>query len=110
MLSLPPHLSHLFMLSVAALIFHTLLWARNAPFLWSQRRIILTVVLIAEVWAVISDPIGGHWRAWVFNPEKVIGLWFMQVMPLEDFFGMAVVSSASACAVLVFGYSPRRWV
>jgi lycopene cyclase domain-containing protein len=107
---IPSHLSHLFMLSMAALIFHALLWVRNAHFLWSQRRIILTVVLIAELWAVVSDPIGGHWRAWVFNPEKVIGLWFMQVMPLEDFFGMAVVSSASACAVLVFGCSPRRWV
>jgi hypothetical protein len=31
-------------------------------------------------------------------------------MPIEDFFGIAVVSSAAACAVLVFGYGPRRWI
>jgi hypothetical protein len=31
-------------------------------------------------------------------------------MPLEDFIGIAVTSSATACAVLVFGYSSRRWV
>jgi hypothetical protein len=31
-------------------------------------------------------------------------------MPLEDFFGAAVISSAAACAVLVFGYGPKRWV
>lgn len=110
MLFIPEHLSHLFMLSVAALLFHGILWLRNGPFLWRNRRIILQVVAIAEVWMVITDPIGGHWGAWVFNPEKVVGIWFWQVMPLEDFLGIAVVSSAAACAILVFGYSKRGWI
>ncbi len=48
--------------------------------------------------------------AWYFDPDKVIGIWFFEVMPIEDFFGIAVVSSAAACAVLVFGYGPRRWI
>jgi lycopene cyclase domain-containing protein len=107
---LPTHLSHLTFLTVAGLIFHAILWARNTPFLWQQRRIILTVVLLAEVWTLITDPIGGYWRAWIFNPDKVLGLWLFDVTPIEDFLGMAVVSSAAACAVLVFGYSPRRWI
>ncbi len=107
---LPEQLSHLFMLSVAGLLFHALLWARNGRFLWRNRRIILTVVAIAEVWMLITDPIGGHWGAWYFTPTKVLGIWFFQVMPLEDFLGIAVVSSAAACAILVFGYSKRRWI
>jgi lycopene cyclase domain-containing protein len=107
---LPTQYSHLFMLTVAALLFHGILWARNARFLWSRRRIILTVVLIAEVWMAITDPIGGHWRAWTFDQDKVLGIWFFEVMPLEDFFGIAVTSSAAACATLVFAYSPRRWI
>lgn len=104
------NLSHLLMLLVAGIVFHLLLWVRNGRFLWSQRRTILTVVLIAEVWLLITDPIGGHWGAWIFNPERVLGLWLFGVMPIEDCLGMAVVSSAAACGVLVFGYSPRRWV
>ena len=107
---LPEHLTHFFMLSVAAVVFHALLWIRNGPFLWRNRRIILWVVAIAEVWMVITDPIGGHWGAWYFTPEKVVGIWFLDVMPIEDFFGIAVVSSAAACATLVFGYGPRRWI
>ncbi|HRW11436.1 MAG TPA: lycopene cyclase domain-containing protein [Caldilineaceae bacterium] len=107
---LPSQFSYLFMLIVAALIFHGILWARNAPFLWRNRRIIFTVVAIAEVWMVITDPIGGHWGAWYFTPTKVLGIWFLQVMPLEDFLGAAVVSSAAAAAILVFGYSKRRWI
>jgi lycopene cyclase domain-containing protein len=87
-----------------------MLWARNWRFLWAHRRIILTVVAIAEVWTLITDPIGGWWRAWIFDPEKVFGLWIFTYMPVEDLLGMAVVSSAAACAVLVFGYSPRRWI
>lgn len=107
---LPEPLTHFFMLSVAAVVFHALLWIRNGPFLWRNRRIILWVVAIAEVWMVITDPIGGHWGAWYFTPEKVVGIWLFEVMPIEDFFGIAVVSSAAACATLVFGYGPRRWI
>jgi len=106
---LPEQFSHLFMLTVAALIFHAILWARNRRFLWRNRRIMLTVVALAEVWMISTDPIGGHWGAWYFTPSKVIGIWFLQVLPQEDFFGIADVSSAAAAAVLVFGYSKRRW-
>lgn len=107
---IPEQFSHLFLLIVSGLIFHGLLWTRNAAFLWRHRAVILKIILIAEVWMLIVDPIGGHWRAWVFNPDRVLGIWFWQVAPLEDFIGMAVTSSAAACAVLIFGYSPRRWV
>lgn len=107
---LPEQYTHLFMLTVAAVVFHALLWIRNGPFLWRNRHIIFTVVIIAELWMVITDPIGGYWGAWNFAPEKVIGIWFLGLMPLEDFLGIAVVSSAAACATLVFGYSPRRWI
>ena len=103
-------LTNLAMLIIAGLVFHTMLWLRNGHFLWSKRKIILQVVLIAELWMLISDPIGGHMRAWIFNPDKVLGIWFFQVMPIEDFLGIAVVSSATACAILVFGYSPRKWI
>ncbi|MDX1521546.1 MAG: hypothetical protein R3264_07955 [Anaerolineae bacterium] len=110
MSAVPAQYHHLTLLLIAAMIFHGILWARNAPYLWSQRRVILTVVAIAEVWMLITDPIGGWWGAWFFNPDKVLGVWFLQVMPVEDFFGIAVVASAAASAVLVFGYSPRRWI
>lgn len=108
--AIPEQFSHLFLLSVAAMIFHGLLWARNSRFLWRNRRVIFAVVAIAELWMVITDPIGGHWGAWYFTPSKVLGIWFLQVMPLEDFLGIAVVSSAAASAILVFGYSKRRWI
>lgn len=107
---IPAQFSYLFQLIGFGLIFHSILWARNAPFLWSQRRTILKVILLAEVWMLLTDPIGGYWGAWFFDPAKVLGLWFWQVMPLEDFLGIAITSSAAACAMLVFGYSPRRWV
>lgn len=107
---IPEHFSYLFMLTVAGLIFHGMLWARNARFLWRNRRIILTVVAVAELWMLITDPIGGHWGAWYFTPTKVLGIWFFTVMPLEDFLAIGVVSSAAACAILVFGYSSRRWI
>lgn len=110
MSSFPAQYSYFLMLTVAAIIFHGMLWLRNAPFLWRNRRTILTVVAFAEVWMAITDPIGGHWGAWYFDPNKVVGLWFLEVMPIEDFFGIAVVSSAAACAILVFSYSPRRWI
>ena len=107
---IPESLTHLALLLIAALLFHVILWARNSRYLWSQRWLILRVVLIAEVWMLITDPIGGHMGAWYFNPEQVLGIWFLKVMPIEDFFGIAVVSSAAACAILVFGYGPRRWI
>jgi hypothetical protein len=59
---------------------------------------------------LITDPIGGTWGAWYFAPDKVLGIWLFTYMPIEDVFGVAVTSSAAACAVLVFGYSPRRWI
>ena len=98
------------MLIVAVLLFHVVLWLRNGPFLWRNRRIIFSVVAIAELWMLITDPIGGYWGAWYFAPDKVLGIWLFEVMPIEDLFGVAVVSSAAACAVLVFGYSQRRWI
>lgn len=107
---LPAQYSHIFMLIVAAVLFHLLLWLRNGRFLWQNRRIIFIVVAIAEVWMLITDPIGGYWCAWYFAPEKILGIWILPYMPIEDLFGIAVISSAAACAVLVFGYSPRRWI
>lgn len=104
------HLSHLTMLLVAGVLFHAILWARNAAFLWSRRRVILRVVGLAELWMLLTDPIGGAWGAWFFDPGKILGLWLLGVMPVEDLLGIAVVSSTAACAVLVFGYSPRRWI
>jgi lycopene cyclase domain-containing protein len=98
------------MLTVAAVAFHAILWARNGRFLWRKRRIILTVIAIAELWMLITDPIGGQWGAWYFAPDKVLGVWLFGVMPIEDLFGVAVVSSSAACATLVFGYGPRRWI
>lgn len=107
---IPPHLSYLTMLMIAAILFHGILWARNARFLARNWRIILFVVTIAELWMLITDPIGGHWGAWYFTPTKVLGIWFFGVMPLEDFLAIGVVSSAAACAILVFGYSKQRWI
>lgn len=107
---LPTHYSHLILLCVFGLLFHSLLWARNGRYLWSQRRLIAKIIVIGEIWMVITDPIGGHWGAWIFDPTRVLGIWFLGVMPLEDFLGAAIVSSAAACGVLVFGYGPRRWI
>jgi lycopene cyclase domain-containing protein len=104
------HVSHLTMLIAAGVIFHSILWARNAAFLWARRRVILQVIGVAELWMLITDPIGGFWGAWFFDPAKVLGLWLFQVMPIEDLLGIAIVSSAAACAVLVFSYGPRRWI
>ena len=97
-------------LIAAAIILHGILWARNAAFLWSRRQIILAIVVIAELWQLITDPIGGLWGAWFFDPDKILGVWLFEVVPIEDLLGIAVVSSAAACAVLVFGYGPRRWI
>lgn len=94
----------------AAIVLHAILWARNARFLWSQRGVIARVVVIALVWMAMTDPIGGAWRAWLIEPQLVVGIYLFRYMPIEDLFGIAVVSSAAACAVLVFGYGPRKWV
>ena len=51
------------MLIIAVLLFHVVLWLRNGPFLWRNRRIIFSVVAIAELWMLITDPIGGYWGA-----------------------------------------------
>jgi len=107
---IPPRLYYLALSAIAALIFHGILWARNARYLWSQRRVILIVVLIAELWMLVTDPIGGRWGAWFFDFNRTLGLWLFGVMPVEDLIGIAVISSAAACGVLVFGYGPRRWV
>jgi len=95
---------------ISALIFHGILWARNGRFLWSQRRVILTVAVIGVVWQFVFDPIGGQWGAWFFDFGKTLGLTFFGVMPIEDLIGAAIVSSAAACGVLVLGYGPRRWI
>jgi lycopene cyclase domain-containing protein len=102
--------SHLALLLTAAIIFHAILWARNGRYLWRQRRIILIVVAAAELWMLMTDPIGGWWGAWYFDSGKVLGIWILEYMPIEDLLGAAVFSSAAACAVLVFGYGPRRWI
>ena len=94
----------------AAAIFHGILWSRNRTFLWSRRRTILIVVGLAELWQLATDPIGARWRAWVIDPNQVLGLWLFGVTPIDNLLGIALVSSAAACAVLVFGYGPRRGI
>jgi hypothetical protein len=95
-----------------AIIFHGILWSRNAAFLWSRRRTIGTVIAIAEIWQLITDPIGAIWGAWRINQGQVLGIWLygVGITPIDNLLGIALVSSATACAVLVFGYGPRRWV
>ena len=110
MIPIPDRFADVALLIIAAVLVHAILWTRNRRFLWGQRWVILKVMVIAEVWMAITDPIGGWWGAWFFDPTKVVGVWFLGVMPVEDFLGAAVVSSAAACAVLVFGYSRRRWI
>ena len=107
---IPPPLTYLVLTLGAGLIFHGILWARNARFLWSRRRTILQVVALAEIWMLVTDPIGGHWGAWFFDFQQTLGIRLFDVMPVEDLLGIAIVSSAAACGVLVFGYGPRRWI
>ena len=107
---LPSQFTYLLLTLVSALIFHGILWARNARFLWSRRRTILQVALLAELWMLLTDPIGGRWGAWFFDFHQTLGIRFFDVMPVEDLLGIAIVSSAAACGVLVFGYGPRRWI
>jgi hypothetical protein len=99
-------------LIVAAIILHGILWSRNAAFLWSRRRLLLAIVVIAELWQLITDPIGSIWGAWKINPDQVLGIWLfgVGVTPIDNLLGIALVSSVTACAVLVFGYGPRRWI
>jgi hypothetical protein len=99
-------------LIAVAIVFHGILWARNAAFLWSRRRTILAVVALAELWQLVTDPIGAIWGAWKINPDQVLGIWLFGfgVTPIDNLLGIALVSSVTACAVLVFGYGPRRWI
>lgn len=103
-------LTYISLTVIAALLFHGLLWARNGRFLWSKRRIILWVAIAGVLWQLLFDPIGGLWGTWFFDFGKTLGLTLFGVMPVEDLIGAAVVSSAAACGVLVFGYGPRRWI
>lgn len=100
----------LLILLAATIVFHGILWARNRTFLWSRRRTILLVVGLAELWQLATDPIGARWGAWIIDPDQVIGIWLFGVTPIDNLLGIALVSSAVACAVLVFGYGPRRWI
>jgi lycopene cyclase domain-containing protein len=106
----PPQFTYLLLTLASAVILHGILWARNSRFLWSRRSSILQVVLLAELWMIISDPIGGRWGAWFFDFHQTLGIRLFEVMPIEDLLGIAIVSSAAACGVLVFGYGPRRWI
>lgn len=87
-----------------AIVFHGILWARNAACLWSRRRgVILAVVLAAEAWQLVTDPIGAIWGAWRINPDQVLGIWLygVGITPIDNLLGIALVSSAAACAVCV---------
>jgi len=99
-------------LIAVAILFHGILWARNGAFLWSRRRTIAAVIVIAEIWQIATDPIGAIWGAWRINQAQVLGVWLygVGITPIDNLLGIALVSSATACAVLVFGYGPRRWV
>ncbi len=102
--------SHLFYLVVFNLIMLTILWARNWRWLLTQWRTLLVVMLCAVLWMFVTDPIGGAWQAWLFDPRKVLGVWLIDFMPIEDLLGISLISLTAASAILVFGYSPRRFV
>jgi hypothetical protein len=60
----------------------------------------------------VALPLAFLWLRWpgaIWAQRRALG-WTTTYMPIEDLFGVAVISSAAACAVLVFGYSPRRWI
>ena len=99
-------------LIAVAIIVHGILWSRNAAFLWSRRGTIGAVIAIAEIWQLVTDPIGAIWGAWRINQSQVLGIWLygVGITPIDNLLGIALVSSATACAVLVFGYGPRRWI
>jgi lycopene cyclase domain-containing protein len=102
--------SHLFYLVAFNLVMLAILWARNWRWLRLQWRTLLAVAAAAVLWMVVTDPIGGAWGAWFFDPGKVLGIWLFGRMPLEDLIGITLVSLSAASAVLVFGYSPRRFI
>ncbi len=104
------HASHLFYLVAFNLGMLVILWARNWRWLLTQHRTLLTVVAVALLWMFITDPIGGAWHAWFFDPSKVLGIWLFGVMPVEDLLGISLTGLTIASAVLVFGYSPRRFI
>ena len=104
------HTSHLFYLVAFNVVMLAILWARNWRWLLTQRRTLLVVVVAAVLWMFVTDPIGGAWQAWFFDPPKVLGIWLFRVMPVEDLLGISLIGLTTASAVLVFGYSPRRFV
>ena len=67
--------SHLFYLVAFNLVMLAILWARNWRWLLTQRRTLLVVVAAAVLWMFVTDPIGGAWQAWFFDPDKVLGIW-----------------------------------
>lgn len=107
---MPESLTHLTIMLATGVLFHGILWARNARFLWSQRGLILRVIVLGQIWNFVTEPLGAMWEAWYFAPEKVLGIWILPGVPIEDVLGNAIIVSAAACAVLVFGYSERRWI
>lgn len=98
------------MLLAAGLVFHSILWARNSTFLRRELPTILRVAIVSILWLLATDPIGAAWGAWTYDPSRVVGVWIFGLIPIEDVFGAVVVSSTAATAVLVFAYSPRRWI
>ncbi len=106
----PARFSQLLMLCAAGLVFHSILWFRNAPFLRRQVRTIGLVTVAAVLWLLATDPIGAGWGAWVYDPDRVIGVWIFGLIPVEDLFGIVVVGSAAACSALAFAHGPRRGI
>jgi len=104
------HYSHLFYLVAFNFVMLACLWARNWRWLLTQRRTLIIVVAAAVLLMFVTDPIGGAWHAWFFDPAKVLGFWLFGVMPVEDLLGISLVGLTAASAVLVLGYSPRRFI
>lgn len=102
--------SHFFYTVAFNLVMLGILWVRNWRWLLTQWRTLLIVTAASALWILVTDPIGGHWGAWFFDPGKVFGIWLFGVMPIEDLIGMSLVGLTTASAVLVFGYSPRRFI
>ncbi len=102
--------SQLGMLATAGLVFHALLWTRNAAFLRAELRTLAEVTGVAVLWLLASDPVGAAWGAWDYDPDRVLGIWIFGLIPAEDVLGVIFVSSAAAASALVFAWSPRRWI
>ncbi len=101
--------THLVYLVGFGTLIHAILWLRHGQFLWRQRRLLAQVGLIVLAWTLLTDPLGGAWGAWHFERAKTLGV-YLGAMPIEDVVGTPLVGLAAACAVLVFGYSPRRFL